>query len=341
MAVPAGSDGWEYIMRRRAFLAGGLAASALPAVNLDNLHRLVAALDDARRYLDKDVVAFLRQMLASAAAEDGDRGPKATLPVVLGIVAAVDQNVRQVKRPVRRELLAVGARSAEFAGWLYRDIGVPDTADYWRDRAMEWAQAAGDGPMQGYILLKKSQSAWDQRNATRMLTLAEAVQDGPWELSPRVSAEAAQQAARGYAMLAADWEQVARKLDEARTLFAQDPAPTDPGVHYAAPLFELQTAICYQAAGQPQQALAIYDEQLTPETFSRRDYGFFLSLKSEALASAGAPDDAAESGLQALALAAATDSVRTRGELDRLVAMLRPDADRPKVRELRQALLVG
>ena len=38
---------------------------------------------------------------------------------------------------------------------------MPESAEYWRDRAMEWAQAAGDGPMQGYVLLKKSQAAWD------------------------------------------------------------------------------------------------------------------------------------------------------------------------------------
>ncbi len=334
-------DGWEYAMKRRAFLAGGLSATTLPALNLDDLYRLVAALDDARRYLDGGVVEYLRGQLAACAVEDGDRGPKATLPVVLGIVGVVDQNVRLVKPPIRRELLALGARSAEFAGWLYRDIGAPALADYWRDRAMEWAQAGGDAPMQGYILLKKSQSAWDQRNASRMLTLAEATQEGSWGLSPRVSAEAAQQAARGYAMLTSDWAQVERKLGEARGLFAQDPGPPDPGVHDAAPLFELQTAICHHAAGQSHQAVIIYEQQLNPRTFSRRDYGYFLSLKGQALAASGAPDDAADCGLQALSIARATDSIRTRGELDRLIMALRPVINRPKVRELHQALLAS
>ncbi len=48
-----------------------------------------------------------------------------------------------------------------------------DGAGCWRDRAMEWAQATGDFPMQGYVLPRKSQAAWDERDALRMLTLAD------------------------------------------------------------------------------------------------------------------------------------------------------------------------
>jgi len=49
------------------------------------------------------------------------------------------------------------ARAAEFVGWLYRDAGLLPAASYWQDRAEQWAQEAGDLPLQGYILLKKSQ----------------------------------------------------------------------------------------------------------------------------------------------------------------------------------------
>ena len=54
--------------------------------------------------------------------------------------------------------------------------------------------------MQGYILLKKSQAAWDERDGLRMLTLGQAAHDGPWQLPPLVQAEVAQQEARGLAM---------------------------------------------------------------------------------------------------------------------------------------------
>ena len=46
---------------------------------------------------------------------------------------------------------------------------------------------AADFAMPGYILIKKSQSAWDARDAARMLGLAEAVLEGPWQLPWRVS----------------------------------------------------------------------------------------------------------------------------------------------------------
>jgi transcriptional regulator with XRE-family HTH domain len=151
------------------------------------------ALEDAGRYLDDTVAGYFERQLDVCVADDGTHGPTRTLPAVLGVVKVVEQHARQVKSAVRRRLLTVGARGAEFAGWLYRDANQPDLALYWRDRAVEWAQEAGDWSMQGYILLKKSQSAWDGRDAVRMLTLAQA---GPWTLSPLVRAEAANARAR-------------------------------------------------------------------------------------------------------------------------------------------------
>jgi hypothetical protein len=329
----------ELNVRRRALLASGLGVATLPAIRLDDLNRIIAALTDARRYFDRPVIEYLRQQLAARAAEDGARGPRATLPAVLGLIAAIDSGIREAKTQVRHELLAVGARGAEFAGWLYRDIGELDLAEYWRDRAMEWAQAGGDSTMQGYILLKKSQAAWDERDAVRMLTLAQAAQSGPWQLPQLVRAEAAQQEARGHAMLGADLDQVERKLDEAREVCTADPSSPASGGYGTGPLLAMQTAICYQEARLPQRAIEIYDRELTEARFSRRDHGYFLSLKSVALASAQAPDRAATTGLQSLAVAAATGSVRTLRELDRVVSMLQPWADRPRVRELREAML--
>lgn len=54
---------------------------------------------------------------------------------------------------------------------------------------MEWAQAANDTAMQGYVLLKKSQMAYDQRDAYRVTMFAEAAQRGPWLLPAAIRAE--------------------------------------------------------------------------------------------------------------------------------------------------------
>jgi hypothetical protein len=237
----------------------------------------------------------------------------------------------------------VGAQSAEFAGWLYRDSASPKLADYWRDRAVEWAQEAGDMPMQGYLLLKKSQAAWDSRDAVLMLTLAQAAQDGSWKLPPRVQAEAAQQEARGHAMRGADLAIVERKLDEARNLLEDGAKPTSDersklGTHYDETLLSMQTAMCYSEAGKPLRAVEIYRRELTVRAFSRRDYGYFQSLMANTLAAAGEPDEAAQLGMDALQVATSTDSRRTVRELRRLTGRLEPWANRTAVRELHDAL---
>ena len=329
---------------RRAFLKRAVSATVLPALGLDELHHVAKALGNAGRYLDSAVVGYFRKQLAVCAADDGALGPKKTLPAVLAVIRAAEEHARDVCPAVRRELLAVGAQGAEFAGWLCRDARDPVQAGYWRDRAIEWAQESGDTAMQGYVLLKKAQAAYDDRDALRMLTLAQAVQTGPWDLPTKVRAEAAQQEARGHAMLGADSSLVERKLDEAQQLLhdAQHEADSDDrplGLHYNSTLLTMQTAICYCEGGQPRRAVEMYDSWLSAQTFSRRDYGYFRALMASSLALAGEPDTAASAGLEAFSVATETASQRTTQELVSVVDVLRPWANRPAVRELREAVV--
>lgn len=304
---------------------------------------LALALQDAGRYLDESVASDFQRQLDVCVADDGTNGPTRTLPAVLSVVGAIEHSARQVKPGIRRRLLAVGARGAEFAGWLYRDAYQPDRALYWRDRAVEWAQEAGDWSMQGYILLKKSQSAWDERDAVRMLTLAQAAQTGPWTLSPLVRAEAAQQEARGLAMTGEPRDAIYRKLDEAWELFgtasAADRDPDKLGRHYSENLLTLQSAICYCEAGEPLRAAEVYRALLTDRRFSYRDRGYFLSLMASALAVAGEPDTATESGHEAVSVARKTNSRRTMKELTRVCQLLDHWRTRPAIRDLHAAVL--
>jgi tetratricopeptide (TPR) repeat protein len=330
-------------LSRRSLLAGSLAAAALPALGLDELQQVAAALDNAHRYLDGSVVDYFRRQLEACKTDDGTLGPAKTLPVVLGILGAIDEHGRDVKPDVRRELLTVGASGAEFAGWLYRDVRDPQRATYWHDRATEWAQETSDTAMQGYVLLKKAQAAYDERDALRMLTLSQAVHNGPWQLPLRVRAEAAQQEARGHAMLGEDNELISRKLDEAQQLLAKADDVTDEqqlGVHYNTTLLTMQTAICLTEAGQPRRAAELYREWLSAHQFSPRDYGYFLSLMASALALAGEPDEAAQAGVTSVQLARATNSERTIQELGKVISTLKPWKSRAAVRELQEAVRV-
>lgn len=298
----------------------------LPAVTADDLSKISAALDDARGYFDGDVVGQFRERLRLLARDDGSWGPRAALPAALGLVGAIDRSARVVTD--RRQLLALGARAAEFTGWLYRDAGGRTQAAYWRDRATEWAQEAGDLAMQGYILLRKSQAAWDDRDAPRMLTLARAAQDGPWRVPPRVRAEAAQQEARAQAMLGARLPAVQSKLHEAEEHLSAG-GTEDLGSDYTYPLFAVQSALCYCEAGEPERALEAHAQWQAYHGFSRRDRAYFLSLMGTSLARAGQPEEAALVGLAAHDTASDVSSSRIRLELRRLVTVLRRLPDRP------------
>ncbi|MEV6603504.1 helix-turn-helix transcriptional regulator [Kutzneria sp. NPDC051319] len=340
---PATDRGWSQMspLTRRALLTRGAVAAALPVLSLDEAQHVAAALDAARRYLDGSVVEYFRRQLDKCKTDDGDQGPADTLPTVLTIVNAIDRHAREVKPDVRRELLRLGAEGAEFAGWLYRDVRDPVLATFWRDRATEWAQVSGDLAMQGYVLLKKAQAAYDERDGAAMLSLAEAAQSSTWHLPPRVRADAAQQEARGYAMTGGDDDLVQRKLDEAHELLAN--AGDDGhalGAHYNQDLLTMQTALCHTEAGQPRRAAELYQEWLSAKSFSPRDYGYFLSHMASSLALAGEPDAASATGLKSVALARKTKSTRTIEELNGVVARLDRWRGRTAVRDLREALRV-
>lgn len=315
-----------------------------PTMNPDELGHIVLALDDARHYLDGSAVNCFSRQLAEYASQDGARGPRQTLPAVLGLVTAIETSAREVKPSVRKDLLAVGAKGAEFAGWLYRDAGFPAMAAHWRDRAVEWAGESGHHAMQGYVLLRKSQSAWDSREALRMLTLSQAAQDGPWSLPPKVRAEAAQQEARARAMLGDEASRIERKLDEAGRLLSKeggaDDTPTEGTLNgrYGGSLLAMQSAICYDEAGQHARAAEMCQQQLATRPFSYRDHGYFLSPTANALASAGEPDEAVATGLESLSVATSTESTRTTSELHRLAGRLCPWLRRSTVRDFREAL---
>jgi transcriptional regulator with XRE-family HTH domain len=314
--------------------------NALTSLDMDELEHIAAALNDARRYFDGSVVGYFTGQLGRCKAADGDLGPAKALPLVLGILGAVQQHVNQVKPAVRRQLLAVGAEGAEFAGWLYRDLRDSPSATYWYDRAMEWAQVANDTAMQGYILLKKSQMAYEERDAQRVATLAEAAQRGPWQLPVKVRVEVTQQEARGLAMLGEPIGVVERKLKDAQGLFASAKADDRPqfGTYFNADALLLREASCYIEAGKPARAASLFEGALDSGGLSRRDEGYFRARRAFACALSGEPDDAAREGLVALSIATATSSQRTTRELARTAKVLTPWCSRPGPRQLREAL---
>jgi hypothetical protein len=329
-------------LNRRSLLKGGVAAAALPGLGLDELQHVAAALEDARRYLDTPVVDYFRRQLDDAKHDDGARGPRKTLPVVLGLLGAIDQHAREVKPGVRRELLSVGADGAEFAGWLYRDLHQPSTATFWYDRAMEWAQEADNPALQGYVLLKKSQMAYDERDAVRVLTLVQAASHERWRLPLRVQAEVTQQEALGAAMVGDPLTAVRDKLGTAQDLLARagDDA-RELGAYFTEHTLMLRNAISVTEAGKPGMAVELFNEAMRAGTLSTRDGGFFNARRAAALALSGEPDEAARVGTASATVAREMKSARTARVLGETLQTLARWGSRPAVREFREALGVA
>jgi transcriptional regulator with XRE-family HTH domain len=317
-------------------------AQAWAVSDLDELEHVAAALDDARSYLDGSVVGYFREQLDRSKADDGNLGPAHALPLVLGVLGAISQHVREVKSNVRCGLLSVGADGAEFAGWLYRDLQDVPSATYWYDRAMEWAQEAHDTAIQGYVLLRKSQMAYDLRDAHRVATFAEAAQHGPWHLPLKVLAEVTQQAALGMAMIGEPLSAVEGQMTTARELLAEA-TPEDehagPGsAYFTLDTLTLRQATCYTEAGKPAAGAALFAKVISNGKLSRRDAGFFGARRAAALALSGEPDEAAQIGLEAVGIARETHSERTTRLLSDVVRTLAPWGSRPGPRTLREAV---
>lgn len=326
-------------LHRRTLLSG-IAAAALPGLGVEGLQRGAGALEDSRRYPDGPVADYFRSQLDHAKCDDGTLGPQKTLPVVLGLLGAIEQQARGVKPTARRELLSVGADGAEFAGWLYRDIHQPGHAGFWYDRAMEWAQEADDAAMQGYVLLKKSQMAYDERDALRVLTLAQAGSHNRWQLPPRARAEVTQQEALGLAMTGEPLDAVKQKLDEARELLTTvpDDDSTLLGAYFTEDTLLLRNAVAYTEAGKPGTAVELFTGAIATGTLSRRDTGFFNARRAAAVALCGEPDAAAQLGRESAEVAHSMQSERTLRVLSDVLHTLDRWSSRPAVRDFREAL---
>ncbi|MFF2146186.1 XRE family transcriptional regulator [Kitasatospora sp. NPDC058190] len=333
----------EDSMLRRTFMGGLL---AVPMLDLAALDHLTAAARNAHRFSDHELVGHLRAALDETARMDLRTGSHRAMPAALGILSAISTTARDAKPAIRRQLLALGSRAAEFTAWLHHDAGAPDqVVAYWHNQAKEWATFTGDGAMHAYVLMRQAQ-ALGRSDPVRMLDLARAATGGPWKLPPRARAEALQQEARGMAMTGAHPDEIARVLDQAHAALDSADQPAGPlsctgplGDGYTRERLLVQAAIRLREAGRPFEAATAFQAQLTTEAFAPRDRAHYSAFWAGALADLGEPDEAAAVALEALRIAADVRSRQALGALQGTVRTLFPYRQRPQVRELQERLV--
>ncbi|MFF2039069.1 hypothetical protein ACFVVX_01470 [Kitasatospora sp. NPDC058170] len=245
-------------------------------------------------------------------------GSRHALDAVTRHVQLLDRLQQNVGGRARDELLSIGARTAEFLGWLNQDLGDFAQALYWSDRAMEWAQETGDDVMAAYVLFRKSNQATAQRNTQKAVSLARAAQRSACA-TLRIRALATQQEAQGHALMG-NLRFAEAKFDEAHELAAEpDDSHADDALDlaYCTPTYiEMQRANCLIELGDPRTAVVMFEAELRilPPIY-RNDQGVYLSRLARAYAVSGEPEQAAAAADRALSIAIDTESARAMAEL--------------------------
>lgn len=335
---------------RRQFgemLSAGTLRGILPAgvLSVDDADRITQAIAHPRR-VDQQVIDYFQRLLVEHYTADKMLGPRQLLGPVMSQLAVLDILRKQARPPVAKPLLRTLAQYAEFAGWLQQDGGNPHAAVHWSDRATQWAQSAVDYQMVAYLLIRKSNIACLADDATTAVDLAAVAQDIPSGIEPRISALAAQQEARGWAMIG-DADHCRRQLDAAAELLRGHSGETDPAVpiylqHYDLDTLEEQAATCYRNVGRPQDAIPIFERRIAalPPNLHRDRAHQMAKLANAVIATTQPePDRAARLGLACLDLARHTGSARVGRELHILHgALMARWPDQPDARAFHDAL---
>ncbi|QKW20573.1 helix-turn-helix transcriptional regulator [Kitasatospora sp. NA04385] len=261
------------------------------------------------------------------------------------VVATAHEHVRLVQRlrtqadgRDRLELLRTLAEYAEFCSWLHQDSGDHQAAQYWADRAVDWANACGDHDLTTYITARKAQLAGDMLSGADAVDLADYAQRLA-RPGTRLSAMAAVYGAHGQALLG-DGRAAQHTFDRALDLLA-DPADSDTGRGrwLSAGYVEAQRARALALLGHHREAAAGYEQAIRalPFTF-RRDRGVYLARLARSQVAAVGPEQAAATGRAAAAIGAATGSGRILTELAALDELLRPRQSLPEVQHFRDTL---
>ncbi|MGW2324207.1 helix-turn-helix domain-containing protein [Streptomyces sp. NPDC001700] len=332
----AGEAPHHAAVKRRDFLGTTAAAAGLGILPVP----ASAAGGATRRPVNPAVVGHLQQLRATLVQSDGLYGPHAAISAVHDHLTVIERQLLPAARgPLRREILKTGAEWAEFAGWLYEDLGRPQQSLWWSDRAMEWAQEADDPVRQAFVLMRKAQQSVGLGQRQRAIGLASAALRVRGDVPARIRASAHLQAAHGHALLGGELPAL-RALDAAQELVDGDEAVNDQLGGYCNPAYaRAQRAACHLRLGNPADAVATYQQALKhwPAIY-QRERGLHLARLANAHAAHRAPDAACATAMDALNISRETESRRTTEELRRVVTSLAPWRRTAMVRDLTEAV---
>jgi transcriptional regulator with XRE-family HTH domain len=306
---------------------------------------------------DMNPIEHLREIRRVLIDNDNLFGPRVVIPTVEQQIKVMQHLRGTIDGGDRRRLVQLQASYAEFAGWLYEDVGNFTAAQYWMDRALEWSHASHDPDLITYILARKAQLAGDMSDPTQVVDVGQAAEQMA-RPGTRLAAIAATYTAHGHA-LRRDATASAAGYDRAHHLIdSTDLDPTSAwGIWLDHAYVEVHRARSLAVLGRHHQDGHLGSS--TGNTLMRqaaegfataitrlpvgyhRDRGVYLARQAAAHAGAREPEYAAEIATRALTVGTQTGSARILTELAQVDQDLSAWRSLPPVTAFHDALAGG
>jgi tetratricopeptide (TPR) repeat protein len=265
----------------------------------------------------------LLETLGHYATTDNLVGSRSLVGIVPRQLQFIDEQTTKARGKDRDRLRYVGARYAEFAGWVYQDTGALASAMQVSSTALDYAQEIGDEALCSYIRMRRSNIATDAARPELALKLVNAALDNPTRLSARQTAVVLRQRAQSYARLG-DERECAQALDAALRYAERGVDAAADIAHYCTPEYvHMEAAQCWVELGRPGEAIEPLQQGLArwPAQY-RRDLGLCLARLAVAYASDGQVEHTLAVADHALVIARETGSFRTHTQLARIPRLL-------------------
>ncbi|MEU6102795.1 helix-turn-helix domain-containing protein [Streptomyces flaveolus] len=328
---------------RRTMLRGGVGIGATAALgtgtpaaaNSEIVHGLTPPPRSAAAYSGTPIehLQRARRLLID---NDNLLGPRHAIATVREYIERIKDLRHEAKGVDRQALMELQTQYAEFASWLYQDLGNYDQAEFWLDRAFQWSHTVGDSDLTSYVMARKAQLAGEKRDLVDVVDLAEAAQRMARPRS-RLAAVARTYESYGHALRGEPGDSE-RAIDDVRNSLDRVSSDATPwGVWLNEQYVDVHRAQGLEVLGKHTEAAEIFTAAIKtlPEGY-HRDRGVYLARAAVAHAGAGSPEEAATVGLQALTVANDTGSGRIMRELVRLDQALVPWQRQPEVSEFRE-----
>ncbi|MBK1784451.1 helix-turn-helix domain-containing protein [Prauserella cavernicola] len=275
-------------------------------------------------HTDSALADMLLRTLDQYSSTDNLVGPQSVLDLMPLQLRYVETLLADASGKDRQQLLYVGARYAEFAGWAYQDTGQLDSAMQMSSVALDYAQEASDDTLASYVLMRRSNIATDAKRSDLALRLADSALEQASQLPPGYRAVALRQRAHALAQLG-EAKLCADAIDQAHVFAERRVADSEVDLTgYCTPEYiEMEAAHCWVELGQANEAINTLQDSLVrwkPEF--RRDLGLCLARLAVAHATDGQVDNALIVADRALGIARETKSSRTEDQLAKIPGIL-------------------